>query len=250
MRIDVLTVFPEFVRHSAELGVIGRAQRRGLLEVVTWNPRDLVVSGYRSIDDRVYGGGPGVVLAIDPIRDCLKAARAASPVSGPTIHLSPQGQLLSQARVRELAALPRIFLLCGRYEGIDERLLSREVDCEISIGDYVLSGGELAAAVLIDAIGRVQTGALTDSASADEDSFENGLLDCPHYTRPEVHELGEVPAVLRSGDHAAIRLWRRKQSLGRTWLRRPDLLARRDLNAEERSLLAEFQCDWHHRPRS
>jgi tRNA (guanine37-N1)-methyltransferase len=244
MRIDVLTLFPEFVAQCAALGVVGRAQERGLLQLVGWNPRDHAHDAYRTVDDRPYGGGPGMVMLIDPLRACLQAAREAAPAPSTTIYLSPQGRRLDQALVRELAALPRLVLICGRYEGVDERLLDAEVDMEVSIGDYVLSGGELAAAVLIDAVGRLQDGALNHADSAAQDSFEDGLLDCPHYTRPEQHPLGEVPPVLRSGDHAAIRRWRRQQALGRTWLRRPDLLAGRELSKEDRKLLDAFQADW------
>jgi tRNA (guanine37-N1)-methyltransferase len=244
MRIDVLTLFPEFIQASAALGVVGRAQERGLLEVATWNPRDYASGNYRRVDERPFGGGPGMVMLIEPLRATLAAARAASAKPAPVIYLSPQGPRLTQARVRELAALPRLILLCGRYEGVDERFLQREVDEELSIGDYVLSGGEPAAAVLIDALGRLQEGALNDAESAAQDSFENGLLDCPHYTRPEVEGGDPVPSVLLSGDHAAIRRWRRQQSLGRTWLRRPDLLARVELDPADRKLLEAFIADW------
>jgi tRNA (guanine37-N1)-methyltransferase len=244
MRIDVLTLFPEFIRASAELGVVGRAQQRGLLQVECWNPRDFAQGNYRRVDERPFGGGPGMVMLIEPLRAALKTAREASPEPARTIYLSPQGPRLTQAKVRELAALPRTILLCGRYEGVDERFLSREIDEEVSIGDYVLSGGELGAAVLIDAIGRLQEGALNDADSAAQDSFEDGLLDCPHYTRPETDGDDTVPAVLLSGDHAAIRRWRRQQSLGRTWLRRPDLLARLDLDKKDRALLEAFIADW------
>ena len=244
MRIDVVTLFPEFLRESAGLGVVGRALERGLLSLETWNPRDFAGDNYRTVDDRPYGGGPGMVMLIDPLRAALAAARAAAPEPVRTVYLSPQGRRLTQGRVRELAALPRLLLLCGRYEGVDERLVQAEVDEELSIGDYVLSGGELGAAVLVDAIGRLQEGALNHADSARQDSFEDGLLDCPHYTRPEQHDLGEVPAILRSGDHAAIRRWRRQQSLGRTWLRRPDLLARMTLDKADRALLDEFRRAW------
>jgi tRNA (guanine37-N1)-methyltransferase len=243
MRIDVLTLFPEFVDQCAGFGVVGRARQRGLLELAGWNPREYATDPYRTVDDRPYGGGPGMVMLIDPLRACLRAARAADPRPAPTIYLSPQGRRLDQSRVRELAGLPRLILLCGRYEGVDERLLRAEVDEELSIGDYVLSGGELAAALLIDAVGRLQEGALSHADSAAEDSFEDGLLDCPHYTRPERHELGEVPAVLRSGDHAAIRRWRRQQALGQTWRKRPDLLAGRELSAADRALLEGFRAE-------
>lgn len=243
MRIDVITLFPDFVASCAGIGVIGRAQERGLLAVQAWNPRDYATDAYRRVDERPFGGGPGMVMLIDPLRAALKAARAAAPEPVKTIYLSPQGSRLDQARVAELAQRQRIILLCGRYEGVDERFLRHEVDEEISIGDYVLSGGELPAAVLIDAIGRLQEGALNDAESARQDSFSDGLLDCPHYTRPERHELGAVPEVLMSGDHAAIAKWRRKQALGRTWRRRPDLLEKLKLNREDEKLLFEFQQD-------
>jgi tRNA (guanine37-N1)-methyltransferase len=240
MRIDVLTLFPDLILANAAAGVVGRAQERGLLQVAAWNPRDYTHDNYRRVDERPFGGGPGMLMLIDPLRETLAAARAAAPEPAPTIYLSPQGERLTQGRVRQLAALPRLILLCGRYEGLDERFVQAEVDLELSIGDYVLSGGELAASVLIDALGRLQEGALNDADSASQDSFEQGLLDCPHYTRPERHELGEVPEVLRSGDHRAIARWRRQQALGRTWLRRPDLLARLALGREDRELLQAF----------
>ena len=243
MRIDVITLFPEFVDAAAKIGVVGRAQDRGLLSVHGWNPRDYATDAYRRVDERPFGGGPGMVMLIDPLRDALRAARGADAKPARTIYLSPQGTRLTQDKVRALAQEDRLILLCGRYEAVDERLIEHEVDEEISIGDYVLSGGELAAAVLIDAIGRLQDGALNDAASAQQDSFSDGLLDCPHYTRPEVHELGAVPAVLLSGDHAAIAKWRRKQALGRTWRRRPDLLARAALKPEENLFLLDFQKD-------
>src|SRR5690348_2163823 len=244
MRIDVVTLFPDFISECMKIGVVGRAQQRGLLQVQAWNPRDYATDAYRSVDDRTYGGGPGMVIMVDPLRAALQAARGAASEVAKTIYFSPQGARLTQDRVRQLANTPRLILLCGRYEGVDERLLAAEVDEELSLGDYVLSGGELAAAVLIDAVGRLQEGALNDAQSAQQDSFSDGLLDCPHYTRPVTHELGAVPAVLQSGDHAAIRRWRRKQSLGRTWLRRPDLLARCELDQESRKLLEEFRGEY------
>ena len=243
MRIDVISLFPDFIRDSAALGVVGRAQERGLLAVHGWNPRDYATDNYRRVDQRPFGGGPGMLMLAEPLSACLAAARAADPAPARVIYLSPQGPRLTQAKVRELAALPRLLLLCGRYEGLDERFIEREVDEELSIGDYVLSGGELAAAVLVDAVGRLQEGALNHADSATQDSFEDGLLDCPHYTRPVVHELGEVPAVLLSGNHALIARWRRKQSLGRTWLKRPDLLALAELSKTDLVLLAEFQAE-------
>jgi tRNA (guanine37-N1)-methyltransferase len=243
MRIDVVTLFPEFVESCAKIGVVGRAQERGLLQVEVWNPRDYALDNYRRVDERPFGGGPGMVMLIDPLRDAIAAARAASPEPAQVIYLSPQGTRLTQEKVRKLAQCQRLVLLCGRYEGIDERLIAHAVDEELSIGDYVLSGGELAAAVVIDAIGRLQEGALNDAQSAQQDSFSDGLLDCPHYTRPERHGWGDVPGVLTSGDHAAIGRWRRKQALGRTWLRRPDLLDQLSLSKDDKKLLLEFQED-------
>ena len=242
MRVDVVTLFPEFVEGSAAIGVVGRAQERGLLQVKTWNPRDYASDNYRRIDERPFGGGPGMVMLIEPVRAAIAAAQAAGP-EAKVIYLSPQGTRLTQGKVAELARRERFILLCGRYEGIDERLIEHVVDEELSIGDYVLSGGELAAAVVIDAIGRLQEGALNDAQSAQQDSFSDGLLDCPHYTRPERHEWGGVPAVLMSGDHAAIARWRRRQALGRTWQRRPDLLESARLNDDDKKLLFEFQKD-------
>ncbi|HET6633108.1 MAG TPA: tRNA (guanosine(37)-N1)-methyltransferase TrmD [Rhodanobacteraceae bacterium] len=241
MRIDVVTLFPELVRQVATAGVVGRAFERGLLELETWNPRDHARDHYRSVDDRPFGGGPGMVMMIEPVRAALDAARAAAPEAPHVVYLSPQGTRLTQGRVAELAAMPRLVLLCGRYEGVDERLLEHAVDEELSIGDYVISGGELAAAVVVDAVGRLQEGALNDAQSAQQDSFSDGLLDCPHYTRPPQHAFGEVPAVLLSGDHAAIRRWRLKQALGRTWLRRPDLLHEVELDSEAQALLDAFR---------
>ena len=252
MRIDVVSLFPEFIAQCAGFGVVGRAQERALLSLHGWNPRDYAEGGYRRVDDRPFGGGPGMVMMIEPLHACLAATRAADPVAGPVIYLTPQGAPLTQAKVRQLAALPRLILLCGRYEGVDERLVAAEVDEEISIGDYVLSGGELGAAVIIDAVARLQEGALNDAESAIQDSFENdGLLDCPHYTHPASHALGEVPAVLRSGDHAGIARWRRQQALGRTWLRRPDLLDEASLSKADRALLEAFrEQQWKSDPKS
>jgi tRNA (guanine37-N1)-methyltransferase len=241
MRIDVVSLFPDFVAHVAGFGVVGRACERGLLEIHGWNPRDYAEGNYRRVDDRPFGGGPGMVMMIDPLRAAIRAARAADPAPAKVVYLTPQGVPLTQAKVRELAGRGRIILLCGRYEGIDERLLQAEVDEEISIGDYVLSGGELPAAVVIDAVARLQDGALNDAESAAQESFEgDGLLDCPHYTRPVEHELGRVPEVLLSGNHAEIARWRRRQALLRTLHRRPDLLERAVLTAAERAWLAEL----------
>jgi tRNA (guanine37-N1)-methyltransferase len=241
MRIDVLSLFPDFIRQCTQVGVVGRAFERGLLSVEAWNPRDYATDNYRRVDDRPFGGGPGMVMLPEPLSACLAAARAAAPEPAKVIYLSPQGPALTQKKVRDLAAEARLILICGRYEGLDERFIEREVDEELSIGDYVLSGGELAAAVVIDAVGRLQEGALNDAESANQDSFEDGLLDCPHYTRSESMGTEGVPPVLLSGDHAAIRRWRRQQSLGRTWLRRPDLLERLELGPEDQKLLAAFK---------
>ncbi|MFC5440781.1 tRNA (guanosine(37)-N1)-methyltransferase TrmD [Rhodanobacter ginsenosidimutans] len=241
MRIDVVSLFPDFVRECAAVGVVGRAQQRQLLQVEAWNPRDYTSDRHRTVDASSYGGGPGMVMMIEPLRATLAAVRGAAPEPAHVIYLSPQGPRLTQGRVEALAKMPRITLLCGRYEGVDERLLAHEVDEELSIGDYVLSGGELAAAVIIDAVGRLQEGALNDALSAEQDSFANGLLDCPHYAKPVQDALGTVPEVLLSGDHAAIARWRLKQSLGRTWLRRPDLLSRCVLDKTSRALLDEFR---------
>ncbi|MCP5196825.1 MAG: tRNA (guanosine(37)-N1)-methyltransferase TrmD [Gammaproteobacteria bacterium] len=240
MRVDVVTLFPEMVEALLRFGVTGRAVERGLLEVATWNPRDDACDRHRTVDDRPYGGGPGMVMKVRPLRDTLRRARSAMEPSGKTLYLSPQGRPLTQDGVRQLADKPRLILLAGRYEGIDERLIEAEVDEEWSIGDYVLSGGELAALVMIDAIARLLPGALNDNESAEQDSFMDGLLDCPHYTRPEEIDERRVPAVLLSGDHAAVTRWRRREALGRTWLRRPELLAKQALVAQDRQLLAEF----------
>ena len=243
MRIDVISLFPEFVAQCAAFGVVGRAVERGLLSIHGTNPRDHAEGNYRRVDDRPFGGGPGMVMLIDPLRRAIDAARAAADVPARVVYLSPQGRRLDQAGVRRLAAEPRLILLCGRYEGIDERLVRAEVDEELSIGDYVLSGGELPAAVLIDAIARLQEGVLNDAESAVQDSFEDGLLDCPHYTRPVEHALGAVPDVLLSGDHARIARWRRMQALGRTAERRPDLLEGRALSKADAALLARYRAE-------
>lgn len=238
MRVDVITLFPDFVRQVGECGVTGRAVQRELLQLHTWNPRDYTHDRHRTVDDRPYGGGPGMVMRYEPLRDAIREVRSASPQAR-VMYLSPQGRQLDQAAVRELAARPGLILVAGRYEGIDERLLAREIDEEWSIGDYVLSGGELAAMVMIDAVARLQPGALGDEDSAAQDSFSAGLLDCPHYTRPETVDGMTVPAVLLGGNHSDIERWRAKQALLRTWRRRPELLERLQLNQEQQALLEE-----------
>ena len=239
-RVAVVTLFPEMVMAVARYGVTARAVGRGLLELDCWNPRDYAPDRHRRVDDRPYGGGPGMVMMYEPARAAIAAARGA--VGGPsrTIHLSPQGRRIEQRDVRGLVQGPALVMLCGRYEGVDERLLETEVDEELSLGDYVLSGGELAAMVVIDAMTRLIPGALGHEDSAGADSFSNGLLDCPHFTRPETAAGRQVPDVLLSGDHGAVRRWRLKQALGRTWERRPDLLLGRELDSEERALLDEY----------
>lgn len=243
MRIDVISVFPEMFQAIGAYGITGRAIRNGLLTLHTWNPRDFSADKHRNVDDRPYGGGPGMVMSAEPLARAIAAACAAQPAV-PVSYLSPQGRRLDHAGVVQLTARSGLILLAGRYEGVDERLLDARVGEEWSIGDYVLSGGELAAMVVIDAVTRRIPGALGDEDSATQDSFVDGLLDTPHYTRPEVYEGRRVPEVLLSGDHAKIRRWRLKQALGRTWLRRPDLLAGRALSAEERALLEEFQQEY------
>jgi tRNA (guanine37-N1)-methyltransferase len=214
--------------------------------LTTWNPRDFTTDNYRTVDDRPYGGGPGMVMLAEPLERTLNAVKTAG--GGRTVYLTPQGRRLNHARVMEFSSEKSLTLLCGRYEGVDERLLERRVDEEVSIGDFVLSGGELAAMALMDAVVRQLPGALGDDASALEESFADGLLDCPQYTRPEVYAGDRTPEVLLSGHHENIRRWRLKQALGRTWLRRPDLLVAKTLNEEQKRLLAEFQQE--HRSRT
>ena len=241
MRIDVITLFPEALEGLTNMGVTGRAIREGLVELKVWNPRDYAVDRHRTVDDRPYGGGPGMVMTVEPLATVIGAVRAEQGSDALVSLMSPQGRKLDQAGVEELLARPGLILVCGRYEGIDERLVETEIDEEWSIGDYVLSGGELAAAVIIDAITRFIPGVLGDEQSAEQDSFVDGLLDHPHYSRPEMVGDKAVPEVLLSGDHEAIRRWRRKQALGRTWQRRPDLLEGGELDNEAKLLLEEFR---------
>uniref|UniRef100_A0A3B0MDR2 tRNA (guanine-N(1)-)-methyltransferase n=1 Tax=Arsenophonus endosymbiont of Trialeurodes vaporariorum TaxID=235567 RepID=A0A3B0MDR2_9GAMM len=244
MWIGIISLFPEMFRAITEYGVIGRAVKNGLLNIQCWDPRDYTHDRHRTVDDRPYGGGPGMLMMVQPLRDAIHAAKSEIGEDAKVIYLSPQGRKLNQQGVCQLTANKKLILVCGRYEGIDERIIETEIDEEWSIGDYVLSGGELPAMVMIDSISRFIPGVLGHHASAEEDSFMTGLLDCPHYTRPEVLEGMEVPSILLSGNHAEIERWRRKQSLGRTWLRRPELLTSLALTDEQRMLLAEFQQEY------
>ncbi len=240
MRIDVVTLFPQVFEAVSHYGITRRAVEQGIVELGTWNPRDYTHDKHRTVDDRPYGGGPGMLMKVQPLRDALHDAKAAGETKAHVVYLSPQGRALTQGGVRELATHQHLVLIAGRYEGVDERFIEAEVDEEWSIGDYVLSGGELGAMVIIDTLTRLLPGALGHEDSAGQDSFSEGLLDTPHYTRPEVFEGETVPAVLLSGDHQAIARWREKQSLGRTWLRRPDLLAKMVLSDLQQELLQEF----------
>ena len=243
MRIEVVTLFPDFVAEAVRVGVLGRAIERGQVSVNATTPREFAEDAHRTVDDRPYGGGPGMVLKIEPTRSALRAAKARLPAGSRSIYLAADGATLTQAKAQSLARLPGLLLLAGRYEGVDERLLESEIDECVSIGDYVLSGGELPALVMIDAMVRLLPGVLGDAESAQQDSFVAGLLDWPHYTRPEVFEERAVPEVLLSGNHAAIQRWRTKQALGRTWQRRPDLIERLRLTAEQQKLLGEFVAE-------
>ena len=240
MQIGVISLFPEMFAAITNHGIGGRAVKQDLVTVQHWNPRDFTEDKHRTVDDRPYGGGPGMVMKVEPLRAAIKAAKEKLGSEARVIYLSPQGRQLDQAGVEELASRKHLILVAGRYEGIDERLVETEIDEEWSIGDYVLSGGELAAMVLIDTVVRQIPGALGHDQSAQEDSFAEGLLDCPHYTRPEEFEGRPVPEVLLSGDHEKIRRWRLQQALGRTWLRRRGLIDNRELNTEEKALLADF----------
>lgn len=240
MHFDVITIFPEMIRSVTEFGVTGRAVGKGLLQVKCWNPRDYSEGDYRAVDDRPYGGGPGMVMMAKPLAGAINAIREDAGCKPQLIYLSPQGELLDQRNVEELSGHGRLILMAGRYEGIDERIVDEYVDREYSIGNYVVSGGELAAMVIIDAVARQLPGVLGNDESASRESFVEGLLDCPHYSRPEAFEGAKTPDVLLSGNHEAIRRWRLKQSLGRTWLRRPELLSRVEMDAERYALLNDF----------
>ncbi|WP_343298228.1 tRNA (guanosine(37)-N1)-methyltransferase TrmD [Pasteurella multocida] len=243
MLVGIISLFPEMFKAITEFGVTGRAVKQNLLQVRCWNPRDFTHDKHKTVDDRSYGGGPGMLMMVQPLRDAIQAAKAEVGEGAKVIYLSPQGRKLDQAGVKELAQHQKLILLCGRYEGIDERLIETEVDEEWSVGDYVLTGGELPAMTLIDAVARFIPGVLGKQASADEDSFAEGLLDCPHYTRPEVLDGLAVPPVLMSGNHEEIRKWRLRQSLERTWLRRPELLESLALTDEQRKLLKQIKAE-------
>jgi tRNA (guanine37-N1)-methyltransferase len=240
MQLQVVTLFPDMVLTIAEYGVVGRAAKRGLISLECQNPRDFTVDAHRTIDDRPYGGGPGMVMMYEPSAAAIASAKDHLPAGSPVLYLSPQGAVFDQATAQRLAGLPGMVLLAGRYEGIDERLIESQVDEELSLGDFVLSGGEIAAMVVIDAVARLLPGVLGDAASASQDSFMDGLLDYPHYTRPEETDGRRVPEVLLSGDHARIAKWRYQQALGRSFQRRPDLVEKLELNDEQQKLLDEY----------
>ena len=238
-QLDVITLFPEMFTPLFEYGVVGRAKSDKLIEFRRWNPRDFTQDKHQTVDDRPYGGGPGMVMMYEPLKSAIAEAKRVQPDSK-VIYLSPQGRRLDQQGVKELAARRGLILVSGRYEGIDERIINTHIDEEWSIGDYVLSGGELAAMVLIDSVCRTLPGVLGHEDSANEDSFVDGMLDYPHYTRPEQVDAGEVPEVLLSGNHEQIRRWRLKQALGKTWRVRPDLIELIELDEEQQGLLKEF----------
>lgn len=245
VRIAVVTLFPAMVRDALQYGVVGRALTQGTVQVECIDPRDFATDAHRTVDDRPYGGGPGMVLKVEPLRSAVRHARERVPAGSPRVYLGADGERFETATARAALAWPGLVLVAGRYEGVDQRLLDTEIDASWSIGDFVLSGGELPALVVIDAIARLLPGTLGSPESAQEESHNDSLLDWPHYTRPEQIDGLQVPPVLPSGDHAAIRRWRLRQALGRTWRRRPDLLRRRGLSADERALLEEFKagCD-------
>lgn len=241
MRFDVITLFPETILSGIGFSITGRALGCGKIVVTTWNPRDYTLDKHRTVDDRPYGGGPGMVMKYQPLHDAVMAAKQAGGGIAKVVYLSPQGRPVTQALLAEAALLPGLILVAGRYEGVDERFVALDCDEEWSLGDYVISGGELAALVIIDGITRLLPGVLGDGDSAEQDSHADGLLDYPHFTRPEQIDGNKVPDVLLTGNHAEIKRWRMQQSLGRTWLRRPDLLEQKKLTAEQEQLLNEFK---------
>jgi tRNA (guanine37-N1)-methyltransferase len=243
MRIAVVTLFPQLIRDALKVGVVGRAHERGVFAVECFDPREHTVDVHRTVDDRPYGGGPGMVMKIEPLRGAVRCATASLPPGSRRVYMGAAGRKFDQALAREISSLPGLLLVAGRYEGVDERFIDSEIDEQWSIGDYVLSGGELPALVVIDAIARLLPGTLGSMESALQESYSDDLLDWPHYTRPPVVDGREVPGVLASGDHRAIHRWRLQQALGRTWMRRPELLERRGMSDEERELLEEFKID-------
>jgi len=239
----VVSLFPEMFEAISRFGVTGRALKRGLVQIDCFNPRDFTSDKHRTVDDRPFGGGPGMLMKVQPLKDAIQKAKESAPGEAKVVYLSPQGRRLNHELVTELGSYKNLILVAGRYEGIDERLIESDIDMEISLGDFVLSGGELPTMTVIDAVSRLIPGVLGHVDSALEDSFAQGLLDCPHYTRPEVFDDRKVPEVLLSGDHAKIKRWRLKQQLGRTYERRPDLLEALDLNTQQQQLLEEYICE-------
>ena len=241
MWIGIVSLFPEMFQALTHYGITRRAIEKGILEVETWNPRDFALDRHKTVDDKPYGGGPGMLMKVEPLNDAIQAARQKSATTCPVVYLSPQGRRMTQADFNRLAELPELILVAGRYEGLDERLIESVIDEEISIGDFVVSGGELPAMVLIDGITRLLPDAVGDRESVEQESFIDGLLDYPQYTKPEVVAGQAVPEVLLSGDHGGIARWRKQQALGRTLERRPDVLAQRELSDEEQNLLDEYR---------
>ncbi|KEY91583.1 tRNA (guanine-N(1)-)-methyltransferase [Candidatus Photodesmus blepharus] len=239
MWIGVVSLFPEMFLAITNFGITSRAVKNGLLSIKIWNPRNFI-DNKRAVDDKPYGGGPGMLMMVQPLRDAISIAKKSSPGKTKTIYLSPQGRKLNQSNVKKLAANKSLLLICGRYKGIDERIIESEIDEEWSIGDFIMTGGEIPAMALIDSVSRFIPGVLGNLKSAEEDSFSNGLLDHPHYTRPEIIDGKKIPMVLKSGNHKEIHCWKTKQSLGRTWLRRPELLKNLPLTNEQESLLTQF----------
>ncbi len=244
MYFGIVTLFPDLMAAVTDFGVVGKAVQSGLIQVDTWNPRDFATDNYRTVDDRPYGGGPGMLMKVEPVYAALKAAKQEAPLGSKTIYLSPQGRAINQELLKSTLSFPGLILLCGRYEGVDERVIECEVDDEWSLGDFVLSGGEIAAMAVVDGVARLVPGVLGHSESAEQDSFENGWLDCPHYTRPEVYQGRQVPEVLLSGNHEKIRRWRLEQSIRRTLERRPDMLENREFTAEESEIIRRIQHEY------
>lgn len=240
MWFGIIALFPEMIQNALECGVIGRGLKNSLLQVETWNPRDFTLDKHRTVDDRPYGGGPGMVMRPEPLAAAIQAARNAAPLRPKVVYLSPQGKRFDQTAAEAFLKEKALILIAGRYEGVDERILESEVDEEWSIGDYILSGGELAALVMIDTISRLVPGVVKEEDSVTQDSLSSGLLKYPQYTRPEVYLDQKVPEVLLSGNHQAIEDWRLKQALGKTWLKRPDLLEKKKLSQAQQRLLQEF----------